>query len=83
MIHADLPGHRSDVRLTRPELEGLIAAPLTNVVAALENLLSDNRIPMTNLAAVATVGGGATIPFVTQQLSEQLRVPVVTTRRRS
>ena len=29
--------------------------------------------------AVATVGGGANIPRVTQQLSERLRAPVVTT----
>ena len=31
------------------------------------------------MSAVATVGGGANIPLVTQQLSERLRAPVVTT----
>ena len=31
------------------------------------------------MSAVATVGGGANIPRVTQQLSERLRAPVVTT----
>jgi hypothetical protein len=34
---------------------------------------------LANVSAVATVGGGANIPRVTQQLSERLRAPVVTT----
>ncbi len=38
-----------------------------------------NNIPVANISAVATVGGGANIPLVTQQLSERLRAPVVTT----
>ena len=41
--------------------------------------LQRNKIPLANLSAVATVGGGAAIPLVTQRLSEQFRVPVVTT----
>ncbi len=36
-------------------------------------------MPAASLAAVATVGGGAGIPLVTQRLSEQFRVPVITT----
>src|SRR5262249_11337495 len=36
-------------------------------------------IAVANMSAVATVGGGANIPLVTQQLSERLRAPVVTT----
>ena len=35
---------------------------------------------MASLAAVATVGGGASIPLITQRLSERLRAPVVTTQ---
>jgi hypothetical protein len=78
-LAAELPGYRSDIRLTRTELEDLIAGPFDTVVRALEESLDSNRIPMAHLAAVATVGGGASIPFVTQRLSDRMRVPVVTT----
>ena len=36
---------------------------------------------LADLAAIASVGGGASIPMVTTTLSEQLRVPVITTTR--
>ena len=69
----------SDVRVTRAELESLIAEPLAGLLDAIEETLQRNRIPVASLSAVATVGGGAAIPLVTQRLSEQLRAPVVTT----
>ncbi len=78
-VPVDLPGFRSDVRLTRTELDNLIAGPLAGLLAALRETLQRNNIPAANLAAVATVGGGAGIPLVTQRLSEQFRVPVITT----
>ena len=46
---------------------------------AVEETLQRNQIPVASLAAVATVGGGASIPLITQRLSERLRAPVVTT----
>ena len=76
---AELPGYRSNIRVTRAELEHLISDPLGGVLAALENLLEHNRIGWAGIAAVVTVGGGASIPLVTQRLSEHSRVPVVTT----
>jgi hypothetical protein len=78
-LSAELPGYHSDIRVTRIELESLITGPLAGVIAALEELLERNRIPAADLSAVATVGGGASIPLITQRLSEHLRVPVVTT----
>ncbi len=78
-LPADLPGYHSDIRVTRTELEGLIRGPFAGVIFALEELLQRNRIAGTNLAAVATVGGGASIPLITQRLSEHFRVPVITT----
>lgn len=78
-LPADLPGYRSDIRVTRNELEGLIRGPFAGVIFALEELLQRNRIAGANLAAVATVGGGASIPLITQRLSEHFRVPVITT----
>ena len=38
-------------------------------------------MPAASVSAVATVGGGARIPLITQRLSEHLRAPVVTTNR--
>lgn len=77
-LTAELPGFRTSVRLTRPEVEDLMAEPLASVIATLEETLERNRIPMARVAAIGTVGGGANIPLVTQRLSQQLRIPVIT-----
>jgi hypothetical protein len=80
-VDVELPMHRSRIRLTRSELDGQIADPLTGLITAFKELLQRNRIGPTGLAAVATVGGMASIPLITQRLSEELRLPVVTTPR--
>ena len=73
-----LPGPQSTIRLTRAELEALIRDPLDGLIGALEDVLHRNDIHPADLAAVATVGGGARIPLVTQCLSEATRIPVTT-----
>ena len=73
-----LPGPQSTIRLTRAELEALIRDPLDGLIGALEDVLRRNDIHPADLAAVATVGGGARIPLVTQRLSEAMRIPVTT-----
>ncbi|MGK2880663.1 MAG: Hsp70 family protein [Mycobacterium sp.] len=78
-VPTDLPGYSGDVRITRTELENLIAHALTAFLGTLAQTLQRNNLSAANLAAVATVGGGAAIPLITQRLSEQLRVPIVTT----
>ena len=78
-VLADLPGYRSAIALTRTELESLIAAPLGGLVDALENMLERNGIGWPNVAAVVTVGGGASIPLIAQRLSEHTSTPLVTT----
>ncbi|HUO37192.1 MAG TPA: Hsp70 family protein [Mycobacterium sp.] len=78
-LPAQLPGYRSEIRVTRTELDSLIRGPFAGIIFALEELLQRNRIAGANLAAVATVGGGASIPLITQRLSEHFRVPVITT----
>jgi Hsp70 protein len=80
-VDVELPMHSGRIRLTRSELDGQIADPLTGVIAAFQELLQRNRIGPADLAAVATVGGVASIPLITQRLSEELRLPVVTTPR--
>jgi hypothetical protein len=79
VVSAELPGFTSDIRVTRPELEQLISEPVAGLMAAIEDTLQRNQVPPGSVAAVATVGGGAAIPLITQRLSERLRAPVVTT----
>ena len=76
---APLPGPHSTVRVTRGELEALIRDPLEGVITVVEETLQRNNIARTALVALATMGGGARIPLVTQRLSEALRLPVTTT----
>jgi hypothetical protein len=78
-VVAELPGHRADIRVTRTELEDLMAAPLSEFLAVLDETLERYGVPTASVSAVASVGGGARIPLITQRLSEHLRAPVVTT----
>ncbi len=77
----ELPGYRADIRLTRDELQELIQRPLDGVVSALDDLAERNGsgTSASGLAAVAIVGGGASIPLVAQRISEHTQLPVVTT----
>jgi actin-like ATPase involved in cell morphogenesis len=71
-------GSGDDVRLSRAELEQLISQPLDRFVGTVEDTLQRNGIQRSNLAAVAAVGGGASIPLMTARLSERLGVPIHT-----
>ncbi len=70
-----------DVQVTRAELLDAIGDSLANFMAFFETILSGNGIRGSDLAAVVSVGGGASIPLVTTTLSGRLGVPVVTTPR--
>jgi hypothetical protein len=70
-------GAGAEVRLSRTEFEQLISGPLDRFVSTLEEVLQRNGI-RANLAAVATVGGGASIPVLATRLSERLQVPILT-----
>ena len=78
-IAVDLPGQRTSIRLTRTELEQLVDEPLDGFLAALDDTLDRNGVPPAHVSAVATIGGGARIPLLTQRLSQHLRTQVVTT----
>ncbi|ORB73158.1 Hsp70 family protein [Mycobacterium scrofulaceum] len=64
--------------LSRTELEQLIAGPLDRFLDDLEEALRRNGLAKTALAAVATAGGGASIPLLTTRLAERFQVPVHT-----
>jgi molecular chaperone DnaK (HSP70) len=70
-----------DVEVTRAELHDAIGDSLTNFMAFFETTLRSNGIRESDVAAVVSVGGGASLPMVTTALSGRLRVPVVTTPR--
>lgn len=75
----ELPGYSATVRVTRTELESLMQTPLAGALDALEKSLERNAIGWPAISAVVTIGGGASIPLVTQKLSEHSRAAVVTT----
>lgn len=77
-IPAEVPGYRAEIRVTRAELEQLIQHPVADFLAAVDDTLDRYGVPAAAVTAVATVGGGARIPMLTQKLSEHLRAPVVT-----
>jgi len=80
-LTADVPGHRGEIRLTRGDLDDAIRQPLDGFVNFFHNMLQRNGIGLEDLAAVASVGGGASVPLITQTLSEQSGALVITAPR--
>jgi actin-like ATPase involved in cell morphogenesis len=72
-------GSGDDVSLSRNEFEELISEPLDQFLSTVEEVLQRNEIRSADLAAVATVGGGASIPLLGARLSERLQVPIHST----
>jgi hypothetical protein len=70
-LTADVPGYRGEIPLTRADLEDAIRQPLDSFIGFFQDILQRNGIRLGDLAAVASVGGGASIPFVTRTLSQQ------------
>ncbi len=80
-VPVDLPGNRSEIRVTRTELDDLVLPAFATFLVALDETLERAGIAAASVSAVATVGGTARIPLITQRLSEHLRAPIVTTAR--
>jgi hypothetical protein len=80
-LPAELPNFRGEVRVTRTELNDAMGRALSEFVDVLQDTMERAGVRPTDLAAVASIGGGAAIPAITATLSEHLRVPVITTPR--
>jgi actin-like ATPase involved in cell morphogenesis len=80
-LTADVPGVDGDIRITRDELDQAIRQPLSDFLTVVHETLQRNGIRATDVVAVASVGGGASIPMVTTALSAQLGVPIITAPR--
>ncbi len=76
-VAAELGGRSCTMRLTRDELGDLIQDRLTGFIYAFDDMLARHRKSWNDLSAVVTVGGGASIPLVTERLSVHGRRPVV------
>lgn len=77
-LAVELAGTSTTIRLTRDTFDDLIQDRLTGFIYAFDDMLARNKASWTDLAAVVTVGGGASIPLVTQRLSFHARLPVLT-----
>jgi actin-like ATPase involved in cell morphogenesis len=66
-------------RLTRTEFEQLISEPLDRFLRTVEETLQHNGIARSGVAAVAIVGGGASIPLIAARLSDHLQLPILAT----
>ena len=76
------PSRRVPARISgcpAQNLEQLISGHLDRVPRRRRRILQRNGIQRDKLAAVAAVGGGASIPLLTTRLSERLQVPIFTT----
>jgi Hsp70 protein len=73
----ELGGRRATMKFTRDELGDLIQDRLTGLIYAFDDMLCRHRKSWGDLAAVVTVGGGASIPLVNERLSVHSRRPVV------
>ncbi len=80
-LPVEVPGYRGEIRLTRGDFDDAIGQPLDSFIAFFHDELRRNGIRLGDLAAVASVGGGASIPFVTRTLSEQSGALVITAPR--
>ncbi|OBJ88631.1 Hsp70 family protein [Mycobacterium asiaticum] len=76
-LAAELSGRSIGIELSREKFEDLISDRLTGFIYAFDDMLARNSSSFADLAAVVTVGGGASIPLVTQRLSFHTRVPVL------
>jgi actin-like ATPase involved in cell morphogenesis len=77
-LAAELSGSSTGIQITRKKLDDLIQDRLTGFIYAFDDMLARNRAGWADLAAVVAVGGGASIPLVTQRLSLHTRLPVLT-----
>ena len=73
-IDVRLPGVSTSLRMTRSELEGLIASPLRDTLDATRRALRSAGLEAGDVAGVVLVGGSSRIPLVSHLLQSELGV---------
>jgi actin-like ATPase involved in cell morphogenesis len=77
-VEFDLPeAGRASVRLTREDVEELLADPIARTVEVLRSTLAGAGLAPEDLDAVVVAGGCGAAPFVVERLSAELGRPVV------
>lgn len=71
-----LPNVVTEVRLTRAELEGMVAPVLGDTVATLRRALASAGVEAADLGAVLLVGGASRMPLVARLVTAELGRPV-------
>ncbi|QLL09959.1 Hsp70 family protein [Mycobacterium vicinigordonae] len=77
-LAVELSGTSTVMQLSRDKFEDLISDRLTGFIYAFDDMLARNHSCFADLAALVTVGGGASIPLVSQRLSVHTRLPILT-----
>lgn len=67
-----LPHVVTEVRLTRAELEGMVAPVLGDTIAALRRALASAGVQVADLAAILLVGGASRMPLVARLVTAEL-----------
>ena len=80
-LTAEVPGYNGEIRLTRSDLDDAIRQPLDGFIGFFHDVLQRNGVQPGSLAAVASVGGGASIPLVTRTLSQESGALVISAPR--
>ena len=80
-LTAEVPGYHGEIQVTRSDLDDAIRQPLNGFIAFFHDVLQRNGLQPGNLAAVASVGGGASIPLVTRTLSQESGALVISAPR--
>jgi actin-like ATPase involved in cell morphogenesis len=75
-ITVALPSVRTEVRLTRAELEAMLRPRLGETVEVLERVTRSASLGLADLSTVLLVGGTSRIPLVRQFVRETVGIPV-------
>jgi YVTN family beta-propeller protein len=65
-------------RLTRPEFESMIRAPVESTIGTLVRAVRAARVDVPHLSAVLLVGGSSRIPLIERMITEETGRPTVT-----
>ncbi|MEU4236198.1 Hsp70 family protein [Actinoplanes sp. NPDC026619] len=72
-----LPHRQFAARLTRPEFEGMIRAPIESTIGTLVRAVHTARLDVRQLSAVLLVGGSSQIPLIERMITEEIGRPTV------
>jgi len=76
-----LPGLHRDLRLVRSEFEELAREPLEASLAVVQDAIRGAGLDRSDIGRVLLIGGGSSTPLVTELISSELGLPIVSSAR--